>query len=457
MKNKLLFIAITVICCNAFSQINTTDSLNTLIKQSKKDTGRTGKVYLLNLLAQEYQSISLDTALLISQQAYKISKKINNLDGISRSANIMGNIYLDAGNYSKALEYYIEKLKIEEKRNIPEMLAIAIMNISGVYHKEGDDNKAFSYAFQADSIIDANKITRLKLFSLLNLGDMYEKADKLQPALDFTQKAYALAVKEHNDNFKGAALNNLGNIYAKKGDFNLAIQHYKESLPFLEATDDDDFIAESTLGLAKQYKLMKQDDSSFYFGMQSFNISKKNGFLSKQLDACIFLTDYYSSKNDIRNAFLFEKNVLLLKDSIYSKERIAKSQFLSMEEELRQKEIAEKKIEEAADRKAKLQYLTIGLLLPILFFITLYLSNRRIRPRFIEFLGVVSLLLTFEYIMLLLHPVIVSFSNHMPVYELLFFAIIASIITPIHHRIENWLLKILTKKERISLMKMRIE
>ena len=117
-----------------------------------------------------------------------------------------------------------------------------------------------------------------------------------------------------------------------------------------------------------------------------------------------------------------------------------------MEEDLRQKELAEKKVEEEKERKSKLQLLGIGLSLPILFFITLYLYKKKIKPKYIEILGLVSLLLSFEYIMLLIHPLVVKITNHVPLYQLLIFAIIAAVISPTHHKIESWLLEKIGRK-----------
>lgn len=454
MKNILLVSILVLVSIPVFSQNRKVDSLNKLLLEDPTDTI---KADILVRLALEYQLFNPDTTFFLAQRAYKISNRANYFKGISGAAAVIGNVYSDAGNYAKALEYYIIKLKVDEKRKEPEALAVANMTIANVYHLEGNNEKAFTYAFCADSIIDANKITRLKLYSILNLGDMFEKSGKISAALDYTGKAYALAIKEDNTNFIGASLNNLGNIYAKMGNTALAIQHYSASIPFLTATEDDGFVAEASLGLAKQYTLIGKLDSAAYFAEKSYTLSKKNGFLSKQLDASAFLSSYYKNKNEFGKAFTYQEEVLVIKDSIFSKEKIAKSQLISLEEDLRQKEIAEKKIEEAEERKIKLQYLTIGILLPIFFFITVFLSNRKIKPKIIEYLGIVSLLLTFEYIMLLLHPLIVKITNHLPFYQLLIFAVIASVLTPLHHRIENWLLKVLTRKEKISLMKIRIQ
>jgi tetratricopeptide (TPR) repeat protein len=286
---------------------------------------------------------------------------------------------------------------------------------------------------------------------------MFEKAGNNNSAILYTQKAFDLAVKENNIMIEGAALNNLGNIYAKSGYSELAIKNYKNAIPFLIASENNTFLAESSLGLAIQYELKSEKDSALYYGNLSYDISRKNKFVDKQLDAGIFLADFYKKNSDIEKAFAFQEEAIVLKDSIYSKDRITKIQFLSAEEELRQKEIAEMKMEEELDRKIKLQYLFICIFIPVLFFFTLYLSNRKIRPKMIEFLGIVSLLLTFEFIMVLLHPFIADFTHHLPLYQLLIFAVIASILTPIHHRIEKLVLKILSGKDRVYLLKFRIQ
>jgi hypothetical protein len=453
---KILLICILFFCYYGLHTQNhlKIDSLQNRLLYAKADTS---KIVCLYEIALQYQQFNSDTTLLYSLRAYKKSLHINYLDGISRSATIIGNVYLNAGNYAKALEYYIEKLKTEEKRNKPEIQTTAIMQIATTYQLESEYDKASSYALRADSIIDTNKLSRLKLYSLLNLGDLFEKSDNLSLAMKYTQDAYNLSIKDNDKKLRGVILNNLGNIYAKSGNTELAIQNYKNAIPLLVAESDEPAIAENSLGLAKQYLRINTLDSALSYAKKSYDLSKKNGFLSKQLDACIFLVKYYKDNNDINHAFSYQEEELMLKDSIYSKDRITRSQLLTIEEELRQKEIAEKKIEEAHDRKIKLQYLTIAILLPIFFFITIYLSNRKIRPKYIEFLGIISLLLTFEYIMIILHPLIVSITHHLPLYQLLIFAVIASILTPLHHRIENWLVKVLTKKEEFSLMNIRIQ
>jgi hypothetical protein len=55
-------------------------------------------------------------------------------------------------------------------------------------------------------------------------------------------------------------------------------------------------------------------------------------------------------------------------------------------------------------------------------------------------LGVLSLLFFFEYLTLLLHPTVSDITNHNPILEILIFVVLASILIPLHHRAEHWLI-----------------
>lgn len=65
--------------------------------------------------------------------------------------------------------------------------------------------------------------------------------------------------------------------------------------------------------------------------------------------------------------------------------------------------------------------------------------------KLIKVLGVLSLLILFEFLTLLLHPYVKELTHHTPVYEMLIFVSIAAIIIPTHHRVEQWLINWLTK------------
>src|ERR1700689_1390379 len=172
MKISFLLISMLLISALLFSQNSTIDSLRSVLKNEKTDTG---KIILLFNLSFAYQDSKPDSALLLAQDAYFMSRKIKFVRGESRALNQMAYALSSIGNFPKALEYYIAQLKIEETRGFQDNIAGIYLNIALLYKNVKDYEKAVVYAKRADSIITANKFDELALYSLLDIGEIYEK------------------------------------------------------------------------------------------------------------------------------------------------------------------------------------------------------------------------------------------------------------------------------------------
>lgn len=61
-------------------------------------------------------------------------------------------------------------------------------------------------------------------------------------------------------------------------------------------------------------------------------------------------------------------------------------------------------------------------------------------------MGIISLLFLFEFLTLLLHPVVSDFTHDVPIFELLVFVSIAALLVPVHHTLEDVLINKLTKR-----------
>jgi hypothetical protein len=75
-----------------------------------------------------------------------------------------------------------------------------------------------------------------------------------------------------------------------------------------------------------------------------------------------------------------------------------------------------------------------------------------INEKWVRFLGVLALLLVFEFINLVIHPWLERITHHSPALMLLILVGIASLLIPLHHRIEKWIdHKMVSKNKRLRL------
>ena len=88
-------------------------------------------------------------------------------------------------------------------------------------------------------------------------------------------------------------------------------------------------------------------------------------------------------------------------------------------------------------RKQNIQLAGIGAFIPLFFIFVLLLRKTMVKPRTIEILGLIGLVLFFQFVELLVHPYIASISGHTPVVMLLLLAGLAGILIPFHNKLEH--------------------
>jgi len=404
-----------------------------------------------------------ENALKLSTDALFLARKIKYEEGQSRALGVTANIFVKLGNYPRALEFNFKKLQLEEKRNNPRNHASVLMSIAVVYVYQEEYRLALNYYYKSDSVIQQNKIREFYYNIAQNLGDVYDRLNISDSAFHYFNKALGIATELKNNDLIGASMVGMGHTYLKQGLYPSALSNYKNSIDFLQQANDDDLLCEATLGLATLYRKLDKNDSAVYFANTSRAIAEKDGFLPRNLDAVKFLSEQYKQEKNIDSAFHYLNYVKVLNDSINSKDRIRESQILSSNEQLRQLEIEENKRVAARERFQQLQLLFIGIFIPGFFMLTLLMSRIKIHIRVIKLLGIISLLILFEYLTLLLHPYVASITHHTPVYEMFIFVSLAAILIPAHHRIEHWLIQHLTHNRsgipdsRIRLKTVRIK
>jgi len=164
------------------------------------------------------------------------------------------------------------------------------------------------------------------------------------------------------------------------------------------------------------------------------------------------LADMYE-KNNCDSTLKYAAVYKNANDSLFSNKANQQIQLMTFEEELRQQELETEKIKTEEQRKQNIQYalLALGIIIFVISF--LLLSRRHItNTKVIQFLGVVALLVVFEFLNLFLHPFLESITHHNPILMLLALVCIAALLVPLHHKLEKWAThKLVEKNKQIRL------
>lgn len=311
--------------------------------------------------------------MILARQAIELARKSKS-KAIEGSATFtLAKVYEFLGNYTTALELFLESLKINESVKDESMVASCLLFIGDIYKLQSNHAESLSYYFKSlersAKISDENDKHDLIAWIDLGIGDTYESMNRLDSAEYYINASYDLITKYKIPYLAGRALKTYGNIYSKNGAVKESMQYYRQSIIELTATNDLFNIAQSTLGIARLFQKSGLTDSSKFYAWQSLSIAQQGGFLLEILNSAQFLSSHYKHINRIDSAFYYQEITVAAKDSLFSREKIIDFQNVVFNEQLNNEKIAE--AQEQVRNEVKFYVLFAGLAVLLLIAIIL--------------------------------------------------------------------------------------
>ena len=420
------------------------DSLLQMASSAREDTTR---VKYLDQLSRSLLYNDPLRSLQYAKSGLEVAQRKGYTKGVIQSSNRLGSVYRILGNYDQALEMHLRSLQIAESISDKEGMARALNNLGIVYSEQQESQKAISYFKRTKELAEELKNDDLLNIALTNLGSDYALLNKLDSARFYTQQAYEL-VLQHKGEGANVLLLNLGNIHYRMGLLPIALEYYRMSIPASKAANDAKTLGQTYFELAVLFQKNNQPDSAKIMARQAMLIGKKINQPKLIADAGLYLASLLENDKPTE-AFSYYKIAIAARDSMFRLEKVKQVERLSLSEQLRQQELEEARKQAEKERLDNLQLIGITVFIISFFMIVVLLSRRKVKPRVVEFLGLVALLLFFEFINLLMHGWFAHITHHTPVYMLLLLVILASILAPLHHYLTHWLKEKLVKKNAV--------
>lgn len=437
-----LVLFLSAIISNAQDR-NRIDSLKQALSIQTEDTL---KIKTFESLCWLYNFYNPDTARFYAEECLQLAKKIH-----SKKGEDVGYLFLWAsefvkGNYYKAMEIITEQLKICEEANDMARVAGWYNALFNCYRDMGNYQECLQSELRAIHIWDS--LGHLNYVQYTNLGNAYEKLNQLDSALYYANKVYETEYVKNKGTWTWPAYV-LGVIHAKLHNYDLALAYYHQADKLAIHNNNFKDRLDNYNGMAEVFKEKDQIDSVIFYSREALQYYNTVYYPKGAMEATANLAWAYKSKRNTDSTLKYFEFSAALKDSLYSQQKTMQVQNLAFTEQKRQQEADERRVKEKEEQRRNLQYALIGIgLLTFLILFFLLSHSVIVRTGFIKFLGVVALLLVFEFINLFLHPYLTKITNDSPVIMLLILAGIAALLVPLHHRLEKWVTHRLTEKNK---------
>lgn len=406
---------------NADCKANLDSLYNIWLNNTQDDSSRVAayKEYIW----QEHLFSNPDSAFTLATGIIDFSQQQNYQKGIATGFHLQGVATGLQGNYSSALDYFSNSLKVNE--NIDDSIGIAnsLHNIGNIYKYQGNSLKALDYFSKSMAIYEDTDDKRGFALNLNYIGSIHKDLLNYKVALNYYSRS--IDIFEQLDDQWGIALNLLyiGEIHKEKENYHLALDYFIRSLKIFENKDDhwgtsvnlnnigETYKASGNTAEAKKYfykvlnlsektghrrnigtsytniGLIHQENfkytKSIEYCKKGFEVAKEIGVLKNQQDACQCLYDSFKLSGNSTRALDYLEKIRIIEDSLHLQETSMKLQqmefqkktiadSLSIEEEKLQVQLAHKS-ELVRKNKTRNALLGSGLLL---LFLSIGMFNR---------------------------------------------------------------------------------
>lgn len=333
-------------------------------------------------LAWYYVKSQTDSSLIFANQALKKAVRSNYKIGEMRAHGNLGVTYAMAGDYKQSIEHNIKTYEIAVSLKRVQSYPKALLNIANGYYQMLDYDKALH--FYNRSIEESRKQNDYKFKSetsaLNQIAEVYFKLKKYDLSDKYSNEALALCIA-YKDTLRWCYnLNSRGELEALKGNYQKSSEYLLQSLS-MRTTNDEYGKIVCYERLAKNYLELKHYELAAMYIDKAEELIMKNGNLDEKGKITFLRSTLYERTNRYKDALIFHKLYLALKDSINSIEKNKYISTLQVKFDTKQKEheLEKAKIQIDTERITKRVIMAVSVVL--LFLIAFAVANVRKRNK----------------------------------------------------------------------------
>ena len=348
------------------------DSLTQQLKTLPNDTNR---VIALNELGFLYRQSKPEQTYRLAQQAYSLSRKLQYPPGEARALATMAAAFKFLGDYAKSLTLYNRARAVNQRINDIDRVAVILNNTADLYMQQGDWPKALATMRQCFAIYKTLQRPRASSESVYqtNLAECFYHLNQLDSAAIYLNRALPLAIANQEE-IRTAVYYLLGDVALAQHKADTARRYYAQSISVALqlGTYSDLYEGYSRMaGLAEQ---TGQRANALRFAKLALTYAQRATYAKGILTSSQYLSTLYAGTNNTE-ALRYYRIAVAAKDSLYSQDKLKRLLSITF----REKEQAQQTAAAVAAYQTKIRFsVLIGVLsvLAVLALI-LWVNNRQ--------------------------------------------------------------------------------
>ena len=286
----------------------------------------------------------------------------------------------------EAIKYYFEALKLAEKENNSNSMAISLNGIGNSYINLEKYDEAIKYFKLAINIEKANNNQRGTGYGYSNLGEVYMYKEMYDSSYAYHMKSLEIAkIIKHKDN-EAIIYNTLGQMFQHKKEYYSSVEYFKKAIPTLRKYNSRRYLSNSLINIGiSQTEINLFDDGKANI-LKGLDIAKKIASKENIVLGHRALSDLYKKTDNFRLALDEHLAMTTYRDSIFNiqSENNIMAIEINYESEKKDEQIKRLNLESKVQKsRIIIQFLAIAILGALAIFFILY-NRIRIKNQNLE-------------------------------------------------------------------------
>lgn len=277
-----------------------------------------------------------DIKLQYCDQAIKLAEEKNIM--LPNAYILKGTFYMDSGDLSSALEWYIKAANYCKEHADNRGLAKTYMYIAEAYNKLGNPVNEKSYLRNAIEIYFKEKDSVNMAMGLHNLGYANLSMGQYDTALVIFSATSDIFQKLGYTTQYAYCIGNSGLAYSRLSEYDKAEEKLLQAIEILAELGDERAVSEYTIEYASILQHKGEIRKAIAVATRAFNSAVKNDFKDYERDAAYRLAQLYHESGHHDSAFHFQSLFINANDSIKNIETVQKMADLRTEFEVSKKQ-----------------------------------------------------------------------------------------------------------------------
>lgn len=248
--------------------------------------------------------------------------KMLSLENENRAGQLLnlGNTYNSMGDYKNAMTFHLQALALFEKLNSKRGQSFCLQSLGNDFFELGQYAAAKKYLLQSEKIKAELGDRRGELTSWMTLGAVYQQTNKPELSMGYFNKALVRARELKLVTEESQVLFNLGSLLKMIKKIDEADKMFSEALVLARQLGDSSLVSRiKTYQVSMQTDIQKEKEAEQTL-LDNIEISLEKGALSNTAEGHIELANWYESRKEFEKAYENLKLGQLLNDSLKGNE-----------------------------------------------------------------------------------------------------------------------------------------